>query len=253
MSNLCCIKCNKIFSTLRGLQYHINQKVCSKVKIEKTICSVCGKNFASSQSMYTHKKRYCDIKVENCEAKKEIIELKKQITKLKRINQQKVTINNTTNNTMSVQLVKFGNEDYTRLTRSEIFAALSKGYYAAQTLTELLHFNDNLLEYHNLNFNTLNGNSCSVFTGKIWETRNRKEILEKIVYDKIDIIDQISTDENYAEQYNKLKAHTQDVLKNLLSDGFNLEKTKEVQKSINTSVYDHSIHIKNSKANIQIQ
>lgn len=240
-----CSKCGKVLKSKQNLDYHIKNVVC---RSKAVACTHCEKLFSSSSSMHNHLKRCPKNDIININAmQNQIKEMREEIENLRKVSSTtinqlitngSVTVNNTTN---VIPLVKFGSEDVTRLTNEEILSALKKGYYATQKLVEVIHFNERLQEYQNLNFNCINGNSCSIFNGKMWETANRQEVLEKLIYDKIDIIEQIASDNKITI---KLGKHTREVISNLITNGMTTDKELEVQKSLNNTIYDHSQYLK---------
>lgn len=269
-----CKKCNAKFSSISGLKYHSQNNVCAKDK--QFCCTNCIKKFSSHKSLMNHKRMCCpssqkdivastkltekmrkmqdklkeirkDIKISKLE--KETLKLKQKVEELENPQINNITINNITV-TPPTPTVKFGSEDFSKLTDTELLSALNKGYYAAKKLIEVMHFNDRLREYQNLEFTSLYGNSCRVHNGIMWVTMDKNEIIDKLIYDKVDIIDQI-VDEN--KIYNKVNKHTKNIILDLLKNGYSPNKEIEVKKSINNTVYDHTQHLRDKKNLLNIE
>ncbi|XP_031557562.1 zinc finger protein 58-like [Actinia tenebrosa] len=55
-----CKSCNREFSSRQRLQYHLQNKVCSKERRNSTRCEDCGKQFSSRQALQYHaRKKVC--------------------------------------------------------------------------------------------------------------------------------------------------------------------------------------------------
>lgn len=248
MSKYLCKKCCKEFKDIKGMKYHFNNNVCEKKKEYK--CKYCDKLYIKYQSYWNHINNACknrnmivdlQCKIEDMEDK--YSKLKEDSDKIKKIIDTKEkscnVINNTQNNTIIISnLVKFGSEDISVLTNDEILQSLKMGFYAMKGLINAIHFNDRIPEYQNVCFNSLNSNMCAVYDGTMWSTKNKKEIIEKLINDKIDLIDILS--ENNCEEFTKLRPHQRETIKTLLSEGLCPNKIKEIEEELGPYIYDKS-------------
>lgn len=250
-----CDKCVSFFTSKVGLNYHISKNVCEK-KSSNFSCPACAKKFTSNKSLQNHCNYVCNFSMVDkvkCKLKNERLKnnkLKKENIALKKRENDvlKKNICNTITNSLTINvtpIVKFGEEDYKRLTIPEIVSSLNSGYYSVQKIIENMHFNDRLLEYQNVEFNSLNGTTCQIYNGKMWATADKGEIIGKLVSDKIDIVDQIIEANN--EIYSKVRPHTKLVLADLVNNGYVPEKELEIKKSINGSIFDHTKYIQGKR------
>ena len=147
-------------------------------------------------------------KLDNLQKQNEIIieenqELKNKMHKLenKTKNINKCTINNSNNinntidksnninnNTINIQLVAYGKEDYDKLTDKEYQIIINKGYKSIQEMVKSLHFNKNRPENHNIYISNIRDNYVMIYDGNKWELRNRKETIEELYIAKKDIL-----------------------------------------------------------------
>lgn len=88
-------------------------------------------------------------------------------------------IDNSVNNNVIV-LAKFGNEDMSKLSSAEIYQVLKEGAYATNKLVELLHFNENLPENHNILFKNINTRYGETFNGDKWMTDYKTSIINTL-------------------------------------------------------------------------
>jgi hypothetical protein len=82
MSKFVCKKCKKEFTKKEGVDYHTNNKVCTKRK-EKNLksfkCEYCGQNFSSATGMYRHIREYCKEKKKIDEKTKDMEKIKEEL------------------------------------------------------------------------------------------------------------------------------------------------------------------------------
>src|SRR5579872_5992498 len=199
MPKYICDNCKKEFTRKDLLTYHVNNDVCREKAFP---CNVCGKNLSSRSSLYRHKKTVCVAKKD--EQQNEILqkleqmqekqnklekdneELKKQVEKL--TNEKKeVHVNNNNNNTKvinnskninnvnkgvvinnNVTLVGYGDEDLDILSRHDIIKSLLHGRNAATKLTEVIHFNPQYPQFHNIYISNMKDKYAMKYDGEKW-------------------------------------------------------------------------------------
>lgn len=214
MIDYICEKCSKEFTRRENLEYHISKNAC---KNRGYSCKSCNKTFSSKSSMYRHNRENCIIKKQHDAAKIEIFDrlikleennkrleeentlLKREMRKMKSIDQ---TINNIynsndTNNTNNgliinnnITLVGYGNEDMTKLDKSEVLKVLQTGYKSALKLTETVHFNPNYPEYHNIYISNMKDKYAMMFDGTNWMLTTKDDLINRIYDDKKNYIEE---------------------------------------------------------------
>ena len=197
-----CAYCNNIFSRPDVLSRHIN-KYCKKKKESELIKEQIFINLL--EKLDKIEKQNQIILDENKELKNEIFIIKKNSNN--NIKNIKSTINNNinnktidnsnnntiidnsnNNNTINIQLVAFGKEDYDKLTEKEYKIIINKGFKSIQEMVKSLHFNKNRPENHNIYISNIRDNYVMIYEGNKWELRNRKETIEDLYMAKKDIL-----------------------------------------------------------------
>lgn len=242
-----CTKCNRIFANERNLEQHALKNSCKNVTC---YCKICGKGFSSESSMYRHMRTICKVKKENeknndddkyeqlekkfekkLEQKYEelIKEFKTKSIKCEKNNN--VIINNGTIN--NIIMVKYGNEDMARFSKSEILNAI-KGYFSPIELTRVVHFNKNYPEYHNIYIPNMRDKYAMVYNGVQWNLVEAKALIDTIYEDKKNYFE--STIEEFVGSLSlsKMKA-----LERWLADDDNSKKIKEVKNALKLILYNN--------------
>lgn len=227
MTDYLCDNCNKTFTTKQSLNYHKTKQVCV-VKVHK--CRYCTNVFASKSTMYRHMRNSCKIKKQTDEEKdgiyKQLIELQDKYQDLEKklsdiqngtlmptdnklacskkkgivvnntknidnkINVEKMNINMGTVINNNITLVAYGNEDISKLDRSEILKVLQNGYDSTLKLTESVHFNPKYPEYHNIYISNMKDKYAMMFDGKSWTLTMKDELINRIYDDKKNYIEE---------------------------------------------------------------
>lgn len=217
--NFVCETCNNFFTTKQCLEYHVNNNVCDK-NIKKFKCKYCDHLFKTNNSMCRHVRTSCKEKKKIDNERNDIYErllnLEKDNNKLKMNNimlQQKIskikkqksivndgaatgehystnlvgcTINNTNNNTINnIILVGCGNEDLSKMNQNELFKAIRDGIRKSTIkLTDVIHFNPNYPEYHNVYIGNMKDKYAMLYDGKQWLLKTKNEVVDKLYDDK---------------------------------------------------------------------
>jgi hypothetical protein len=92
------------------------------------------------------------------------------------------TINND-NKTVNIQLVAFGKEDTSKLTKLEILKILNKAYYSVPELVKMIHFDKNKPENHNLYISNDRSGLVIKYDGEKWITVDRMEAIRDLFDD----------------------------------------------------------------------
>jgi len=168
-------------------------------------CDICDKIYKHAQSLYKHKKNnhnkikdnenIITTKDDIDELKKMIVSLEKQIVEVSNISKNVAkakTINNITNtktnNTSNtnngtinnINIVQFGREDISALTKEEIKKILyEKGVDGLLASLEVIHFNDRLPQYKNLRLTNLHSKYIDIHDGKTWIKDDKDKIISE--------------------------------------------------------------------------
>tara|TARA_B110000285_G_C15008357_1_gene555100 strand:- start:153 stop:1046 length:894 start_codon:yes stop_codon:yes gene_type:complete len=167
-------------------------KVYTNVQTECINCEFCDKNFKSKQSMYRHKRLYCNIKKENYDNIKDLkTMIHKQSSHINKLI-DKVGTTNITNNTNTnniIQLNNYGKEDLSHITDSMKTNLLKGPYNMIPKLIEQVHFNNDKPENQNIILPNKKENKLKIFTGDKWIYKNKDEVLNDLVDGKYFILD----------------------------------------------------------------
>jgi hypothetical protein len=272
MSEYKCDICDKQFAYFKNLKYHKEQNVCNpseKQSNDKNVkCRLCDKQFTTMTSMYRHmrttcivkkkedkakndiferlveiEEKYKEIKEENKEIKEENKELKQKVKKIEKSTKTTNNINNGTINapinngiinTNQIILVGYGHEDMKKFKIEDIVKALN-GFNTPLNLTQLIHFNPEYPEYHNIYIPNMRDKYAMKYDDKCeqWELMDTKELIDKIYENKRDYID-----ENLDDFINSLSPSRRAALNRWLTIDDEHDKVKEVKESIKLFLYN---------------
>ena len=172
ISEFVCKFCNKNYKTLKYLRKH--ETACNKV--DKLTCPRCMKSFAHRNSKNLH------IKADKCEAR--------SIIHSRNPNIQNVVNNNNTTNNIGVQnnyiINNYHQERLDYLTFEKMLEIWKKGYSAAFSLTNEMHFNKAFPENKNILKN--NKTSALVKENGSFVTKDIKMLAEELFNHKSSII-----------------------------------------------------------------
>ena len=158
--------------------------------IEKEhICKYCKSSFTRNWSLLRHIDMRCAKKKDIDEEKEEkfnillqeLKEIKKEMIVLKnnatnnniiKNNNNNNNINNTqniqNNNNINIKLVAYGKEDITNLSKDEWRKIIFKNYKSIEELTNVLHFDKNKPENHNIYIPNIKSKFIMIFDGEDW-------------------------------------------------------------------------------------
>lgn len=234
-----CTKCSKVFSGKKGLLYHYENNVCSNHN--NFTCGTCAKQFSSQSSLCNHIKNRCKSNVEGTIIKRmqnEIDEMRLLIenTIIKGTINNNI-INNINNNTVNINvLVKFGEEDISKISPRILCQALNKGFYSINSLVEGVHFNAKMPQNHNVCFNNLKDQYGLIYDGTKWVTKNKEEIIDQLFDDKRFIIESIDTT---LEPYSKIQTAKLTAVTRLLEMDVENDYIKQTKEEMRLLIYDN--------------
>jgi hypothetical protein len=249
-----CEKCNRVFTKKSTYIDHINRKTsCVQKKIE---CEHCHKEFT--------RRSYLKIHTEKCKHRDDNNEP---------VNVEIVEDNiNTAHNNIELSFLKinsFLKEDLSKLTKKDKINILEKSSKCIHEFIEILNFNPNILENHNVYITSINSNYGHIYDGTKWTLckidkllngvinkikdyikillEEYEEILSNEVIDNImDIIDIIeydplSDEEPIDKNKKKLKKQIMDEVKLLLYNNKDIpQATRMKQEKIMNQQYKNS-------------
>jgi len=215
-----CEKCGKTFTSKQNLNYHLSHNVCQKNIIK---CDLCGSIFTTKNSLSYHVINKVCVK-KSLQIKKKI-QLKSQINVYEKLSKSELlvkllqlegkidtltenvgviptTINNTTNNNISVGLFfpkAYGNEDlkYIIQKMGDFMGPLIRNhtFNSIPTLFNQIHNNQQFPEYHNIYSTNEKSTYAMVSDGQTFRHHSKKTIIDQIIEDKRSILNQY-VDEN---------------------------------------------------------
>lgn len=228
-----CIDCQKTFATKQSLGYHTRKKVCHKPT--NFVCEYCDRELSSRSSLHRHKKT-CKSKPNN--ATTELEEMKKMMKEMQQIQyelQKKVALyegtkdqnlngkntknptnkntTNTNNGTININngtinnntfLIKFGDEDLSKLTQSELKRCYDRGLESPYELFLIVHQNPGRPEWRNVYTQNMRSEHLYVYNGEDFELVLRDEIIDKIYDDNVFFIEE-NLEENRDDLQNSKK------------------------------------------------
>ena len=193
-SELFCIHCNKLFTTIAIKRRHELHYCKIKKKNDKMITELENKY---KDELQKQEKFYV----------KEIEKLEKKIENL--INKNRTTIINIDK---QINLNSYGNEDMTHITEKFKDQMLKIPFVAIPKMIEEVHFNEKKPENNNIKLTNKKENYVKVYQGDKWIFKDKKATIKQLMDDKYTIIDnhyEESKDEPKPEhvesQYKKFK------------------------------------------------
>jgi len=265
---LTCTACNKVFKTVKNLEYHTVNKVCEK---KKYICKYCNNKFTSRISMYRHIRMSCKVKTDDDNKKKEIynnlVGIRRQTEELRLIvekeqleiqrkkmllesirldtrlnnndmigdknqNRNINIINSTININNNIVLVGCGKEDMSRIDKNDIIKNIN-GFYTPLNLTDTIHFNPKYPEYHNVYISSMKDKYAMIYDGDKWSLVIKDELIDKLYDDKKNYIE-----ENFDDFLNSLTKSKKNALERWMNIDDNHEKIKEVKNKMKLLLYN---------------
>ena len=226
MALLICEKCNQLFLTKKGLDYHTTKGVCAKIK---NMCVDCGVKFSSNQCYKYHvdhnvckKNTQTSVKliVQNKTPKEmsdEIIRLKGQIDILKE-HPQSIINNNTNINNIIVFPQAYGTEnmEHIKSVCGDILGKLirKQTFESIPLLFAEMHNNNALPEYHNVYTRSEKSSFVLKSDGTKFKNHPKKSVIDQIIEDKRSILNQYvdSHEDSLGENILAKHARYQDTL-----------------------------------------
>ena len=223
-------------------------------------CQQCAKKFTHKNNLNRHVNHYCKVKKINEEDKQQIFdkllkkmeqiekenkiimnenkELKQKIANIKcnKINMK--NNNNNININNKIQIIAYGNnkEDINKLDQDTILNILSKGFFSTVELTNQLHFNPKLPEYHNIYI----PNITSIYTmvkdnnNDKWKLIPTKEAIDELYDDKKYIIEN-----NLKEFFNLIPQPFQNALERWINTPEEDKKILNVKDRLKLLLYNN--------------
>jgi hypothetical protein len=121
------------------------------------------------------------------EKKIKILEKKNKILEKKT---KTITINNNINNVVNINLIGYGKEDLTKIDKKDMIKIMKNGFKSSLRLTEALHFNEKLPEYHNIYISNIKDKYAMIYNGKDWNLITKDELIDQIYDDKRNYIEE---------------------------------------------------------------
>jgi hypothetical protein len=245
-----------------------NVKKISNITIKEYVCEYCDKIYSRTDSLKRHLEQFCKVKqktnqLEILQEKYE--ELLKEIQQLKQLKQESNnplqnnnkninihnTQNNTQNNSINISingLVEYGKEDLSKIGNINFLKALLKGSGASipKYIFELIHFNPNYPENHNIYITDMNRKYFKIYNGKKWILKSFDQMLPNtldryigIVVDRLEDFNDILNDKKYKVDVKKYNKNIKFIEEKLEDNDYQYELTNE--DNLNDESTDHII------------
>ncbi len=180
-----CENCNELFKVKSTLQRHIKQNTCIK----------------EDENSFEYLKKIVD------NLNKQIEEKDKQIHEL-----IKKAGNTITNNNINF-ILSYNNSSMDHISDNDMYACLRSCVLSVPNLVQKIHFDPNVPENHNVYINNIKTEYVMVYNGKLWELKDRNEIIIDMIYKyEFKLEDWCSSEEIQKAYPNALK-HLQEYMK----------------------------------------
>lgn len=258
MPRYICDKCQHEFSKKDTLMHHVEHNLCKDKDFE---CTECGKKFTTKMSMIRHTKTVCPMKkgqcVNNAKTLEQIIQMQTQIQhqleekfkqlelEVKQLKCNNENITNNINNGTVINanfLVEYGKEDLTKLSKMELHNSFNCGFNALQMLTQLIHFNPEHPEFHNIYISNMKDPYAMMYSDNQWTMITKEDLIEKIYEDKKEYIE--NNLELFVDNLLPSRKRALDTWLNMDDDDAQIKKIK---KDIKLLLYNKKDMVVNNK------
>lgn len=216
-------------------------------KIEDIL--VHNKNLEESLKQLNNKTYEMEIEFhkQTNEFNKKTHELEKEIIKIKK-SAPKTQFNNCADKMINfnLHLNAFGKENV-KLTDSELSKIIDKGFDGIKNYVNLIHFNENKPENHNIYVKSLTSGEkfVMVFNGMDWEMNKKNDAIERL---KVKGINFISGQMTELEEAGKLTKKTKAKVERVMNKYYDEDKewNKQVNEDIELILFNKSKMVKNT-------
>jgi len=158
------------------------------------MCDYCEKYFKSKQSMWRHKRLYCNIKKKQYhninELKNIVLEQKNQINNLiNKLGTTTTITNNNIENMNQIQLNNYGQEDLSYLTNGFKTELIKGPYGMIPKMIEAVHFNPKKPQNKNILLPNKNDNKIKIFSNNKWIYKDKTIAINDLVDGNYFILD----------------------------------------------------------------
>jgi len=234
--SIVCNYCKKSFSRQSSLTRHLNERC--KIKKEDTskkeeIYQVLMKQMEENRKQNEETRKLIN------ELKEENIKLKKEINKNSTINSNNINSNNTNNQQniikhLNINLVAHGKEDLSFINEERLKTIFYKGFKSIENLTEIVHFDKNRPENHNIYISNIKDTYVMKYDGDDWKLMNRENCLQDMYEDKSDYLV-----EKFEELQPKLNEQTIKRFGNFLNKRDDDKIIEQTKKEIKLILYNN--------------
>jgi len=243
-----CNYCKQIFGRQSSLTRHLNERC--KIKKEDTskkeeIYQLLLKQMKeiednNRKQNEENKKQIRRLEENQKQLMEENKQLKKEIAnKNSAINSNNINSNNTNNQQniikhLNINLVAHGKEDLSFINEERLKTIFYKGFKSIENLTEIVHFDKNRPENHNIYISNIKDTYVMKYDGDDWKLMNRENCLQDMYEDKSDYLV-----EKFEELQPKLNEQTIKRFGNFLNKRDDDKIIEQTKKEIKLILYNN--------------
>ncbi len=220
-----CKYCCNIFSTNSHYNRHIKHNCKTRRELEEEKANIFKQLLTEIH----------EIRKENMEVKEKIMRMscRTKITKnTNTTNSNNIIKDNIVNNN-TIVLVGCGKEDIMKFDKQKVIRAISAGFYSTHKLTDLVHFDPEHPEYHNVYIGNMKDKYAMMYDGTNWILTTKTEIIDKLYESKKAFVEG-----NFDDFCKLLSANQQRALGRWLATDEDDPKIAEIKESIKLLLYN---------------
>lgn len=152
-------------------------------------------------------------------------------------NQININNNNQVTNNQTINIVGFGKEDLSKLSKNEVFRCLKSGLCFPTEMTIYVNFNKDFPENHNIQLSNVRDSNIKFYDGEDWNTILYDDFYDNMVERQMTYVNEIK--ENKDVVYERLPPITKKILEKIEDlENIDANKYKKIKQKFRNRIID---------------